>query len=43
MIAELKIRYDALEAKRQIVFDTSLSLSADQTPSGSARAAGRFS
>jgi len=31
MIAELKIRYDALEAKRQIVFDLLYSLNADET------------
>jgi uncharacterized damage-inducible protein DinB len=30
MIAELKIRYDALEAKRQVVFELLYSLSADQ-------------
>ncbi len=31
MIAEFKIRYDALEAKRQIVFELLYGLSADQT------------
>ena len=31
MIAELKIRYDALEAKRQIVFTLLYGLSAEQT------------
>ena len=31
MIADLKIRYDALEAKRQVVFELLYGLSADQT------------
>jgi hypothetical protein len=31
MIAELKTRYDALEAKRQVVFELLYGLSADQT------------
>ena len=31
MIAEFKIRYDALEAKRQVVFELLYGLSADQT------------
>lgn len=31
MIADVKIRYDALEAKRQVVFELLYALSADQT------------